>query len=203
MTRGIAIVALAAVLACVGAAAWGQEADGAGEPPSAVPAEPLPDEMTSGRPPPAEPRSSVPPDMLRRLAGEADEVWRIAILASERARDRALLRFGDRVALTQADLGRRIDRLARSQGLEAPAVPTPEAARRIASLRGKPPAAVAATLTTAIRQSYPRILNDLQGWTAGPERAVADALLPSLREELVLAERLGNPALTGSSTAPR
>lgn len=157
------------------------------------------DQPAEALPPPAEPPvalpvpSSVPAEVLLRLAREADDVWRVAVLVP------ASGRFGDRVALTQADLSRRLDRLARSEGVALPSAPSPEARRRAEILRAQPPEAVTASLGVLVRERYPDMIGTIEGWRDGPERAVADALLPPLRAELALAERLASPALTGTS----
>ena len=189
--------ALAAGLALATVAAGAQEP---GEmPPADQPAEALPAPV---EPAPALPEpSAVPADTLRQLARDADDVWRVAILATERPADGAAVRFGDRVALTQADLARRLDQLAHSQGVALPDGPSPEAKQRADTLRAQPPDAFAGVLAALVRQTYPGIVGALEGWAAGPEHAVAEALLPALREELTLAQRLGAPALTGASGA--
>lgn len=202
--------------------AWAQEARGAGDPPAAA-AQPAPEpepepgssdaegaptttepalnEVSPGIPVPGQPVSNVPPDTLRRLSMEADLVWRLAILASGRSRDPAVLRLGHRVALTQADLGRHVNRLARMLDIEMPAAPTAETAARIDALRRAPADAAATALTAEVRRSYPDMVGEIAGWTDGSERAVADALLPALRQDLEDVERLGGAPLTGSSGA--
>ncbi len=188
------IAALIAGLTLTASAAGAQEPEEM--PPADQPAEALPAPV---EPPPPPVPSTVPPETLQRLARAADEVWRIAILATERPVDRTALRFGDRVAITQADLGRRIGELARSQGDEVPDGPAPEARQRMETLRAQPPEALLPMLAALVRQSYPGMVETLEGWADGPEHAVAEALLPPLREELEQAGRVGAPALTGSS----
>ena len=197
--RGTALAAALAV-GLVVLAAFPSGAQPADEmPPADQPAEALPAPAEPPEPLPAP--STVPVDTLRRLARAADDLWRVAILATERPAAAAALRFGDRVALTQADLGRRLDQLARSQGVALPGGPSSEAKRRVETLRAKPPDMVVDVLAGLVGQSYPDIMGTLEGWAGGPEHAVAEALLPPLREELDLAGRLGAPALTGSSGA--
>lgn len=153
------VAALAAGLVLAAVAAGAQEP---GEmPPADQPAEALPPPAEPAPPLPAP--STVPEETLRRLARDADDVWRVAILATERPVDGAALRFGDRVALTQADLGRRLDRLARSQGVELPGGPSPEARQRAEMVRAQPPDVFAEALAALVRQIYPGIVGALEG----------------------------------------
>ncbi|WP_448191420.1 hypothetical protein [Azospirillum sp. sgz301742] len=191
------VAAFAAGLMLAAFAAGAQEP--AEMPPADQPAEALPAPVEPPAPLPAP--STVSVDVLRQLARDADDVWRVAILSTERPVDGVAVRLGDRVALTQADFARRLDQLARSQGIALPGGPSPEAKQRVETLRTQPPGAFAGVLAALVRQSYPGMLRALEGWAEGPEHAVAEALLPPLREELALAERLGAPALSGSSGA--
>ncbi|HYH37940.1 MAG TPA: hypothetical protein VD860_06940 [Azospirillum sp.] len=181
-------ILIAAGLALAASAAAAQEpADvPAGEmPPADRPAEAVP---PPAEPPPLPPPAAVPPETLSRLARTADALWRVAVLGDGR--------FAKRVALTQADLGRRLDRLIRAQGAQPPG----EAPAGVDTIRAQPAEVLPALLAARVRQDYPELIATLEGWTDGPEQAVAAALLPPLRTELDLAAAMPAPALTGAGT---
>ncbi|PWC45754.1 hypothetical protein [Azospirillum sp. TSO22-1] len=173
-------------LAVSGGASGAGAQDPADPPPADQPAEAVP---PPAEPPPLPAPAAVPTETLRRLARTADELWRIAVLGDGR--------FAGRVALTQADLGRRLDRLIRAQG----APPPGEGPAGAEAIRAQPAESLAAVLAERVRQDYPALIVALEGWTAGPEQAVAAALLPPLRAELDLAAGMPPPALTGSGTS--
>ncbi|WP_431858028.1 hypothetical protein [Azospirillum sp.] len=173
-------------LAALGTGSESGAQDPADLPPADQPTEAVP---PPAEPPPLPPPAAVPTETLRRLARTADGLWRVAVLGGGR--------FAGRVALTQADLGRRLDRLIRAQGAEPPG----EAPAGAETIRAQPAESLAAVLAVRVRQDYPGLIAALEGWTTGPEQAVAAALLPPLRTELDLAAGIPPPALTGSGTS--
>jgi len=144
----------------------------------------------------------VPADTLLPLLRDAEAGWRVAVVIGGRAADPAVRRFADRVALTQADLARRLEWLAGAQEMALPVRPADVRAAEADALRAQAPGTLGPALADDVRGRYPRLIRTLEGWTAGLGFLVADSLLPTLREELEQAEHLTAPLVGGSGAPP-
>lgn len=131
---------------------------------------------------------------VERLASETTAAKQASIRATDKNTARTVELLGDHIALTQGELSRRLAEMAGANAGSDVRMPEDAAqtVQRLTTLNGRP---FAEQYIGFVRDVYPRIIQDLEQLGRSPGfKDLADSVLPTMREELAAADRIGQGA---------